>query len=104
MLEARKCARCGSMYISETEVCGRCQKKDGADLYKLKGFLEKGYGEVTQGELSVATGISNKNLSRFLRYDEFKGVCVEEKAIPATGEIGGIGEEINGINGGIELV
>lgn len=98
MLEARKCARCGSMYISETEVCGRCQKKDGADLYKLKGFLEKGYGEVTQVGLAEATGISNKNLSRFLQYDEFKGVCIEENAVAASGEIG---EEING---GIELL
>ena len=32
MVEAKKCARCGTMYIAEAEVCGRCQKKDGVDL------------------------------------------------------------------------
>ncbi len=87
MVEARKCARCGCMYIAGTEVCEKCQSKDGADLHKLKGFIEsQGYGELTQGELAIATGITNKNLSRFLGYDEFKGVCLEEKAIPASGE------------------
>lgn len=87
MVEARKCARCGCMYIAGTEVCGKCQSKDGADLHKLKGFIEsQGYGELTQGELAIATGITDKNLARFLRNDEFKGVCIQEKAVAATGE------------------
>ena len=28
------------MYVAETEVCSKCQTKDGADLYRLKGFVE----------------------------------------------------------------
>ncbi len=85
MLEAKKCARCGSLYIADTEVCSNCLKKDGADLYKLKGFIEtKGTGEITQGELSIATGISNKNLARFLQYEEFQGVCVDPKVAAAS--------------------
>ena len=99
MVEARKCARCGCMYISETEVCGKCQKKDGAELYRLKGFLNQGIGEdLTQGELSIATGISNKNLSRFLGYDEFKGIVNAKGTIAASGEINQEKEEL------IELV
>lgn len=42
MVEAKKCMRCGCMYIAETEVCSKCLEKDGADLYKLKGFLNEG--------------------------------------------------------------
>ncbi len=95
MVEARKCVRCGSLYIADTEVCGGCQKKDGVDLYKLKGFIEnQGNHEITQNELSVATGISNKNLSRFLNYDEFKDICVEQKSIAASTEE----QSINGIS------
>lgn len=95
MIEARKCVRCGSLYIADTEVCSRCQKKDGADLYKLKGFIEnQGNDEITQGELSVATGISNKNLARFLAYDEFKGICVEQKSVAASSQE----QSINGIS------
>ncbi len=87
MIEARKCVRCGCMYIAETEVCSKCQKKDGADLYRLKGFLNEGIGEpITQGELSIATGISNKNLARFLGYDEFKGICIGEEVCAASGK------------------
>lgn len=86
MLEARKCARCGSLYIADTVVCNNCLAKDGADLYKLEGFVKKqGNEEITRGELSIATGISNKNLARFLEYEEFQGVCVEQKSVAASG-------------------
>jgi len=82
MIEAKKCVRCGSLYIADSEVCSNCQKKDGADIYKLKGFIETaGNGNFTQGELSILTGISNRNLSRFLGYDEFKGICVNEENV-----------------------
>lgn len=98
MIQARKCARCGAMYIAETEVCSKCQIKDGADLYKLKGFLEGGLNEpITQGELSIATGISNRNLARFLGYDEFKGICNKEGVIAASSQNAGQ-------DGAIELV
>lgn len=98
MVEAKKCVRCGCMYISNSEVCGKCQTKDGADLYKLKGFLDQSYGEVTQKEISLATGISDKNLSRFLQYDEFKGVCINENIQAASAK------NIQEIENGIELV
>lgn len=88
MLEARKCARCGCMYISDTEVCGKCEQKDGADLYRLKGFFENQEGEeITKGELSIATGISNRNLSRFLGYEEFKGINIDKKTFAASGDV-----------------
>ena len=85
MVEAKKCARCGCMYISETDVCGKCAKKDGADLYRLKGFINQGIeDELSQGEIAIATGISNRNLSRFLGYDEFKGVFGTVKKVAAS--------------------
>ena len=94
MVEAKKCQRCGCMYISENDVCEKCQKKDGADLYRLKGFFatqEMG-GEISQGEIAIATGISSKNLSRFLGSDEFKGIFagLQEKA-----NVGNTNEEGN---------
>lgn len=96
MVEARKCVRCGCMYISETEVCGKCQTRDGADLYKLKGFIENQiFGEeITQNELSKATGITEKNLSRFLGYDEFKNLCTSERNIAASNQENNITELI----------
>lgn len=95
MLEAKKCVRCGNMYISDADVCGSCQAKDGVDLYKLKGFfVENGYDKVSQVELAARTGISNKNLSRFLNYDEFKGLCKDENIVAASNNIKEIEESV----------
>ena len=94
MVEAKKCQRCGCMYISENEVCEKCQKKDGADLYRLKGFFatqELG-GEISQGEIAIATGISTKNLSRFLGSEEFKGIF---DGVQNTSNVGVANEEGN---------
>ena len=85
MIEARKCARCGAMYISDTEVCGKCEQKDGADLNKLKGFLEIELGTVwSETDIAQATGIAPKNLSRFLNNDEFKGIQIGNNEIIAV--------------------
>ena len=82
MIEARKCARCGAMYISKTQVCGKCEQKDGAEINKLKGFFEKEIGNVwAEIDISQATGISAKNISRFLNYDEFKDLEVGNNGI-----------------------
>ena len=95
MLEAKKCARCGVMYISESDVCGKCQQKDGADMNKLKGYLERELGSIDSTvNLSQATGISPKNLERYLGYDEFKGIELGN-AIVADGIVdGNIGDVI----------
>ena len=95
MLEAKKCARCGVMYISESDVCGKCQQKDGADMNKLKGYLERELGSIDSTvNLSQATGISPKNLERYLGYDEFKGIEFGN-IIAADGIVdGNIGEGI----------
>lgn len=95
MVEARKCVRCGAMYISDTEVCGNCQKKDGAEIYRLKGFFENEIQaeNLTQGEIAIATGITNKNLSRFLGHEEFKDIY-NGNGIPASGDVNGQGDVI----------
>lgn len=39
-MELKRCARCGKFYASEVDVCHDCERKDLADLSKLKGFLQ----------------------------------------------------------------
>jgi phosphoglycerate dehydrogenase-like enzyme len=54
--------------------------KDSKDLDKLKTYL--GYNEfsgtVTRGEVSANTGITMKNLNRFLAGSDFEGVYIPE--------------------------
>lgn len=80
-MEIKKCARCGGFFETTNEVCNGCIAKDNKDLGKLKNYLE-GYsfskGQVTKGEVSANTGITMKNLNRFLSGQEFEGIYIPE--------------------------
>lgn len=80
-MEIKRCARCGGFFETINEVCNGCMAKDNRDLGKLKNYLE-GYnfvqGQVTKGEVSANTGITMKNLNRFLSGQEFEGVYIPE--------------------------
>ena len=78
-MELKRCARCGKFYASDVEVCHECEKKDLADLSKLKGFFADCYvSGVTKTEISASTGISARNLNRYLGYEEFAGIYIPE--------------------------
>lgn len=78
-MELKRCARCGKFYASDVEVCHECEKKDLADLSKLKGFFADSYmSGVSKTEISASTGISARNLNRYLGYEEFAGIYIPE--------------------------
>lgn len=78
-MELKRCVRCGKFYATDVEVCHECEKKDVADLSKLKVFFSEGYTQgITRGEISASTGISAKNLNRYLNYEEFSGIFIPE--------------------------
>lgn len=78
-MELKRCARCGKFYASDIEVCQDCERKDLADLSKLKGFFADNYVVgVSKNEISSTTGISTRNLNRYLSYDEFNGIYVRD--------------------------
>lgn len=77
-MELKRCARCGSFFTSESEVCQRCNKKDNADVLKLKNFLEDAQDDIiNKDELAIHTGISLKNLNRYLSLEEFSNINFE---------------------------
>ena len=74
-MELKRCARCGSFFTSDSEVCQKCNKKDNADVLKLKNFLEEVQEDITnKDELAMQTGISMKNLNRYLNLEEFSNI------------------------------
>ena len=74
-MELKRCARCGSFFVSESNVCINCAKKDSADVLKLKGFLENQSKDVKdKDQLAMFTGISIKNIDRYLRMEEFSDI------------------------------
>lgn len=67
-MEFNKCSRCGSFFVNEGAVCPKCAPKDTLELENLKNYIEeKGFSSLDI--VSAGTGISVKNLNRFLNVD-----------------------------------
>ena len=66
-MEFKKCARCGSFFMSNNNVCCNCESKDKLDMANLNSVLGES-PEITSVEsLSDITGISTNNLNRFIQ-------------------------------------
>ena len=88
----KKCARCGCLYTTDTEVCQECKRKEVADLSKLKGFMEENFvAGTTKQDILNSTGISAKNLNRYLGYEEFAGIYLQENNILKDADLGAKG-------------
>ena len=71
-MEFNRCSRCGAFYISENSVCPNCQPKDNCEKIVLQNYLEENQMPKSIEILSKDTGISVKNLNRFLGDTNFK--------------------------------
>lgn len=65
-MEFKKCLRCGSFFMSNNNVCCNCEPKDKLDISKLNNFMDINSDFTSIEQLSMNTGISSNNLSRFL--------------------------------------
>lgn len=73
-MEVIKCSRCGAFYTDGGYVCSKCAKKDNIELSTFKNFVEENGLEVNSlNQISIQTGISEKNLNRFLNYAGLEG-------------------------------
>ena len=66
-MNLNKCERCGCFFTSKNLVCPNCQAKDENDINQLTNFLNEPDNEVTVEGLADATGVSLKNVNRFLK-------------------------------------
>lgn len=76
-MEFKKCERCGCFFTSNDNVCYNCLTKDRFEMSKFKTFIEE--NNINQinslNDLSIQTGISSKNLNRFLGYEDFNDIA-----------------------------
>lgn len=78
-MEFKKCDRCGCFFTSTGNTCVNCSPKDKLEINKLKNFLD-GVDSISGtniDSLSYLTGITKKNLNRYLGTDEFSGTAKE---------------------------
>ena len=69
-MELNKCKRCGAFFVSDGNVCPNGEPKDTAEIFKLKNYLAENNYDGSIESLSCATGISVRNLGRFLENKE----------------------------------
>ena len=73
-MEFNRCSRCGSFYVSEGNVCPKCSTKDGFEFSTFQNYIKENGLENSLDTIAADTGISIKNLNRFIEYDEFKNL------------------------------
>lgn len=91
-MELNRCSRCGSFYVAEGNVCPKCSAKDGFEFSTFKSYVQENGFENSLNTVSNDTGISVKNLNRFVSYPEFQDYKQELTSIEelknAIGELG----------------
>ena len=65
-MEFKRCARCGCFFESSNSVCCNCEAKDKQDIYTLNNYLLAFPSVSSIVNLSYNTGVSTKNISRFI--------------------------------------
>ena len=71
-MEFNKCSRCGTFYLSEGNVCPKCSTTDGFEFSTFKSYIKENGLNESLDTISGETGISVKNLNRFMGYEELK--------------------------------
>ena len=76
-MEVKKCERCGCFYTSNDSVCYNCLTKDRYEMSKFKNFIsDNNLNEINSlSDICTQTGISQKNLNRFLEYEDFNDIA-----------------------------
>lgn len=70
-MEFNKCSRCGNFFISNDDVCPKCKVKDNLEFETFKSYIAENGINNNLDILSNETGISVKNINRYLSYTDF---------------------------------
>ena len=71
----------GCFFVSNNSVCPNCEKKDQYEMNQLKNFLEENTNQININDLANSTGISSKNLNRFLAQEQFSDFNTQVKQL-----------------------
>lgn len=80
-MDLNRCKRCGAFFASTDCVCPNCKTKDISDLSKLEAFLQENELPSSIDVLANNTGISAKNLNRFIAENDFSEYGVNFDAL-----------------------
>lgn len=70
----KKCERCGCFFTSANDVCPKCTPKDIFEMEQLKNYLNGNIQVDSINDISTNTGISVKNINRYLNSTNFANI------------------------------
>ena len=70
-MEFNKCQRCGCFFITDGNICPSCTPKDNVEISKLNNYFSENNETININDLSSVTGISTKNLTRYMNGNKF---------------------------------
>ena len=73
-MKFNKCVRCGAFFSSEDNVCPNCKSKDQVDMSTVKNYISQNDMPKSVESLSFESGVSVKNINRFLEMKEFSAI------------------------------
>jgi hypothetical protein len=73
-MKFNKCERCGCFFASEDSICPNCKSKDEVDKLSLKTYLANNDMPKNADTLAFYSGVSIKNINRFLKTKEFSSL------------------------------
>ena len=71
-MDFKKCSRCGSFYVSNGNVCPKCSPKDNLEFSTFNSYINEHGLDESIDTISGNTGISVKNLNRFIEYNKLE--------------------------------
>ena len=86
-MEFKKCERCGCFFTSDDCVCPKCAPKDKCEISILKDYLTETSSIDSIQSICNTTGISEKNIYRYLESKDFKKLTAD---LNLNGNIGNI--------------
>ncbi len=73
-MDFKKCERCGCFFVNDSTVCCSCETKDNLEILKLKDYFNDNENLNTVDNISINTGISTKNIYRYLNLKDFSNI------------------------------
>ena len=73
-MKFNRCVRCGSFFSSEDCICPNCQAKDEIDKLSIRNYLANNDTPESIELLSLQSGVSLKNVNRYLNTKEFSDI------------------------------
>ena len=70
----KTCIRCGCFFASDSQICPSCQSKDEIDKNSIKNYLANNDIPANAETLASNSGVSIKNMNRFMQTKEFSSL------------------------------